>query len=376
MRGWIDRLWGGPGLRRGRRSPYDLQLGDAVDFWRVEDIVDGELLRLRAEMKLPGRAWLDLGIERDDADGTLFHQRAVFAPKGLLGRAYWWSVWPVPRARVRRHAAQHRPPGRGARRRGDDAGRQPRWRRPRSVVAARALQRQRRTVVVTATIDGRRGVELKPKRTGGSTWRERAEVDVVPRRRDGVDGVAVGGARRTRRPPGVSPRVRTPRSTTRATGSIDRRPRGLVATGRGTARSAQPSASRRPIDDVGDERTAREPQQVARARSVVDRRHDELVELVHRRHVGGDLVVGRDEHPAAVGVLDHGVGERAERRLRPATDHDARPARRAEAADLAAERVLSRSRRPVNPLRSPRGLGAVARRDHPADRPVDHGAPR
>ena len=94
VRGTIDRLWGGPGLRRGRRSPHDLQLGDAVDFWRVEEIVDGELLRLRAEMKVPGRAWLDLGILRDDERGTLFHQRAVFAPKGLLGRAYWWSVWP------------------------------------------------------------------------------------------------------------------------------------------------------------------------------------------------------------------------------------------------------------------------------------------
>ena len=93
IRGLIDRLSGGPGLRRGRRNPYDLQLGDAVDFWRVEEVVDGELLRLRAEMKLPGRAWLDLGI-RHDADGTTFHQRAVFAPKGLLGRAYWWSVWP------------------------------------------------------------------------------------------------------------------------------------------------------------------------------------------------------------------------------------------------------------------------------------------
>ena len=60
----------------------------------VEEIVDGELLRLRAEMRLPGRAWLDLGIERTDDGGTLFHQRAVFAPKGLLGRAYWWAVWP------------------------------------------------------------------------------------------------------------------------------------------------------------------------------------------------------------------------------------------------------------------------------------------
>ena len=94
VRGTIDRLWGGPGLRRGRRDPHDLQLGDAVDFWRVEEIVDGELLRLRAEMKVPGRAWLDLGIVHDDERGTLFHQRAVFAPKGLLGRAYWWSVWP------------------------------------------------------------------------------------------------------------------------------------------------------------------------------------------------------------------------------------------------------------------------------------------
>jgi hypothetical protein len=93
-RGLLDRLWGGPGLRRGRRSPTDLQLGDALDFWRVEEIVDGELLRLRAEMKLPGRAWLDLGIVHDAHTATLFHQRAVFAPKGLWGRVYWWSVKP------------------------------------------------------------------------------------------------------------------------------------------------------------------------------------------------------------------------------------------------------------------------------------------
>ncbi len=94
VRGLIDRLWGGPGLRRGRRSPRDLQLGDAVDWWRVEEVVDGELLRLRAEMKLPGRAWLDLGVERDEQGRTIFRQRAVFAPKGLLGRLYWWAVWP------------------------------------------------------------------------------------------------------------------------------------------------------------------------------------------------------------------------------------------------------------------------------------------
>ena len=94
VRGLVDRLWGGPGLRRGRRSPHDLQIGDALDFWRVEEIVDGELLRLRAEMKVPGRAWLDLGIGRDDEGCTIFHQRAVFAPRGLLGRCYWALVFP------------------------------------------------------------------------------------------------------------------------------------------------------------------------------------------------------------------------------------------------------------------------------------------
>jgi hypothetical protein len=69
-------------------------MGDAVDFWRVEEIVDGQLLRLRAEMKVPGQAWLDLGIVCDEEQGPMFHQRAVFAPKGLLGRAYWCAVVP------------------------------------------------------------------------------------------------------------------------------------------------------------------------------------------------------------------------------------------------------------------------------------------
>ena len=94
IRGLLDRIWGGPGLRRGRRSPYDLQIGDAVDWWRVEEIIDGELLRLRAEMRVPGLAWLDLGIERDEQGRTVFRQRAVFHPKGLIGRLYWWSVAP------------------------------------------------------------------------------------------------------------------------------------------------------------------------------------------------------------------------------------------------------------------------------------------
>jgi hypothetical protein len=94
VRGWLDKIVGGPGLRRGRRSPYDLQIGDAVDWWRVEEIIDQELLRLRAEMRVPGRAWLDLGIQTGPDGQTIFRQRAVYAPKGLLGRAYWWAVWP------------------------------------------------------------------------------------------------------------------------------------------------------------------------------------------------------------------------------------------------------------------------------------------
>lgn len=94
VRGVVDRMWGGPGLRRGRRSPTDLRVGDALDWWRVEEIIDGDLLRLRAEMRLPGQAWLDLRVERDGHERTMFRQRAVFAPKGLWGRLYWLSVAP------------------------------------------------------------------------------------------------------------------------------------------------------------------------------------------------------------------------------------------------------------------------------------------
>lgn len=94
VRGTVDRLLGGPGLRRGRRNPDDLVLGDAVDWWRVEEVVPGELLRLRAEMRIPGRAWLDLGVESDEQGRTIFRQRAVYAPRGLWGRIYWWLLVP------------------------------------------------------------------------------------------------------------------------------------------------------------------------------------------------------------------------------------------------------------------------------------------
>jgi uncharacterized protein YbjT (DUF2867 family) len=94
VRGWIDKLFGGVGLRRGRRDPDTLHVGDAVDFWRVEAIDRGSFLRLRAEMRVPGRAWLEMAAEPDGA-GSRYRQRAVFFPKGLAGRLYWWSIVPI-----------------------------------------------------------------------------------------------------------------------------------------------------------------------------------------------------------------------------------------------------------------------------------------
>ncbi|HET7414584.1 MAG TPA: SDR family oxidoreductase [Arthrobacter sp.] len=92
-RGWLDKLAGGVGLRRGRRDQERLRTGESLDFWRVEDVVRGERLRLRAEMRLPGRAWLELAVD-DDNGGSRYTQRAVFFPQGLTGRLYWWSVVP------------------------------------------------------------------------------------------------------------------------------------------------------------------------------------------------------------------------------------------------------------------------------------------
>ncbi|MET9379089.1 SDR family oxidoreductase [Streptomyces sp. NPDC002992] len=94
VRGWLDRLVGGVGLRRGRRDAGRLRVGDSLDFWRVEEIERGRLLRLRAEMRLPGLAWLEMYAERDESGRTRYRQRALFHPRGLLGEAYWWSVAP------------------------------------------------------------------------------------------------------------------------------------------------------------------------------------------------------------------------------------------------------------------------------------------
>ncbi|MFC7924669.1 SDR family oxidoreductase [Streptomyces cinereoruber] len=94
VRGWLDRLAGGVGLRRGRRDAQRLRVGDALDFWRVEEIERGSLLRLRAEMRLPGLAWLEMRSERDEEGRTRYRQRALFHPRGLAGQLYWWSVAP------------------------------------------------------------------------------------------------------------------------------------------------------------------------------------------------------------------------------------------------------------------------------------------
>jgi uncharacterized protein YbjT (DUF2867 family) len=90
IRGMLDRLVGGVGLRRGRRHPNEVRIGEAVDCWRVEDVVPGRSLRLHAEMRLPGDAWLEWEI-RDTEFGADLIQTAWFRPRGLAGRAYWYA---------------------------------------------------------------------------------------------------------------------------------------------------------------------------------------------------------------------------------------------------------------------------------------------
>lgn len=94
VRGWADRLLGGVGLGRGRRDPRRLHVGEALDWWRVEILERPHRLRLRAEMKLPGRAWLELAAEPDGAGGARYRQRALFEPHGLTGHLYWQAIAP------------------------------------------------------------------------------------------------------------------------------------------------------------------------------------------------------------------------------------------------------------------------------------------
>jgi len=94
LRGWLDLLVGGVGLRRGRRDPDQLRVGDALDCWRVEAIEPDRRLLLAAEMKLPGRAWLEFEVE-PDGDGARIRQTAIFDPVGLSGLAYWYGIYPL-----------------------------------------------------------------------------------------------------------------------------------------------------------------------------------------------------------------------------------------------------------------------------------------
>jgi uncharacterized protein YbjT (DUF2867 family) len=101
VRGALDVLVGGVGMRRGRRDPERLSVGDTVDCWRVEEIEVNRRLRLRAEMKLPGRAWLEFEV-RAEGEGTRVMQTAMFDPVGLTGLAYWYAVWPLHKLIFRR----------------------------------------------------------------------------------------------------------------------------------------------------------------------------------------------------------------------------------------------------------------------------------
>ncbi len=94
LRGLLDVLAGGPGLRRGRRDPVGIAVGDTIDFWRVEAFEQDRLLRLCAEMKVPGRAWLQFEVSPDGNGGSIVSQTAVFDPSGLFGLVYWYALWP------------------------------------------------------------------------------------------------------------------------------------------------------------------------------------------------------------------------------------------------------------------------------------------
>jgi uncharacterized protein YbjT (DUF2867 family) len=101
VRGLIDQLAGGVGLRRGRRDPEHVAQGDTLDFWRVERYEPNRLLRLRAEMRLPGRAWLEFETT-PEREGTRIRQTAQFDPAGLAGRVYWYALLPIHTAIFRR----------------------------------------------------------------------------------------------------------------------------------------------------------------------------------------------------------------------------------------------------------------------------------
>jgi uncharacterized protein YbjT (DUF2867 family) len=94
MRGWMDKAIGGVGIRRGRRHPDEIQAGESLDFWRVEAVEPDQLLRLRAEMKVPGLAWLQFESIPAEDGKTLFTETAYYAPHGFWGFVYWYAMWP------------------------------------------------------------------------------------------------------------------------------------------------------------------------------------------------------------------------------------------------------------------------------------------
>jgi hypothetical protein len=94
LRGWLDLLVGGVGVRRGRRDGERLESGDVLDCWRVETVEPNRRLRLVAEMKLPGQAWLEFEVI-PDPDGSRVTQTATLVPAGVLGVAYWYVLWPL-----------------------------------------------------------------------------------------------------------------------------------------------------------------------------------------------------------------------------------------------------------------------------------------
>ena len=97
LRGWLDLLFGGPGLRLGRKDDARLLPGDTLDWWRVEAIEADRMLRLAAEMRLPGRAWLQFEVTPDGINSATIRQTALFDPVGLFGMIYWYALWPLHR---------------------------------------------------------------------------------------------------------------------------------------------------------------------------------------------------------------------------------------------------------------------------------------
>jgi hypothetical protein len=95
LRGIMDRTIGGVGMRRGRRHPIEIRIGDAIDFWRVEKFEPGRSLKLKAEMKLPGQARLEFKVQSTPDQKSVFEQTATFLPENWFGFLYWYAIYPV-----------------------------------------------------------------------------------------------------------------------------------------------------------------------------------------------------------------------------------------------------------------------------------------